>query len=108
MRLKLVSFSHDTLLGHIDVPDHWQNWLERNGAASTTMMNRIPLMAPPTAAAYPIAMPTVKQITIARAYGSRYRDAVFLLRGSIEEFEELPGCSFSPSMAYLRSQARHE
>jgi hypothetical protein len=47
----------------------------------------------------------VNQITIARAYHSEYRDAVCLTRGSIEEFEKLPGCSFSPSMAYLRSQA---
>jgi hypothetical protein len=105
MRLKLVSPSHDTLLGHIDVPDHWQNWLERNGAASTLVSPRLPRFIEDAEIAYPVM---VNQITIARAYHSEYRDAVCLIRGSIEELEKLPGCSFSPSMAYLRSQARHE
>lgn len=103
MRLKLVSYSHDTLLGHIDVPDHWREWLEKgHDAVSTAIMPKL-RYSPEAAADYAIAMPNIKKITIVKAYHSEYRDAVYLYEGSIEELERLPGCSFTPSMAYLRS-----
>lgn len=106
MRLKLVSYSHDTLLGHIDVPNHWQEWLDKGGACSTAMTANLPMkwLKEAIADEYQIAMPEIQTVTVARVYHSRYRDAVAIIKGSIEEFERLPGCSFSPSMAYLRSQ----
>jgi len=102
MRLKLVSYSHDTLLGHIDVPDYWREWMDR-GHVTAVIPPRLPLSMFDHAS-NEIVMPEIKQVIIARAYGSQYRDAVYLARGSIEEFEAMDGCGFTPSMAYLRSQ----
>lgn len=99
MRLKLVS-PKDTLIGHLDVPDHWDEWLKRGGAA-TSFVNR-PFRFAMDAQPSPVL--DIKKITVAQARWSQYRDAVWLAEGSIEELEELPGCSFTPSMAYLRSQ----
>lgn len=99
MRLKLVSRSHDTLLGHIDVPDFWQEWFDRGGTAVQPIYRPLKVNFNPKQ--YHIT--EIQKIVVAKAYGSQYRDAVYLAVGSIEEFEQQPGCSFSPSMSYLKS-----
>lgn len=98
MRLKLVSYSHDTLLGHIDVPDEWRDWFERGVARMSVMPKRWEYKAEALVSAEQLQI-----VTIMKAYGSQYPDAVAIVEGSIEEFEKLPGCSFTPSAAYLRS-----
>lgn len=98
MRLKLVS-RKDTLLGHIDVPDHWQAQLEK--VHHVSVLRRPRLFFTMTEAE--LAPADIKTVTIAEAYWSQYRGAVFLAQGTLEEFEILPNCSFAPSAAYLRS-----
>lgn len=102
MRLKLVS-QQDTLLGHVDVPDSWRVWLEKNRAARTYAMDRLPVYRDYRPEdVVPIA--NVETLTLMRAHWSQFRDAVCLVEGTIEQLERQPGCSYTPSMAYLRSQ----
>lgn len=101
MRLKLVSLK-DTLLGHVDVPDYWRAWLERSGAATTPVLPRFSYMAPDMADQ--LVAPNITKVTLVKAGWSQYREAVWLAEGKIEELETIEGCSFTPSMAYLRSQ----
>lgn len=98
MRLKLVS-PKDSLLGHVDVPDCWADNLTRREAIEFAIMPRLH---------YPLTdevpLPScVQTVMLAQARWSHYRGAVFLARGTIEEFEKLDGCSFVPSMEFLKS-----
>ena len=98
MRLKLVSI-RDTLIGHIDVPDDIGDILVRRP-------RRTPIF-PPLKVCDPRELPALSDImvvTLVPAHYSQYRDAVCLVEGTIEQLEALPGYSFTPSMAYLRSQ----
>lgn len=101
MRLKLIS-PKDTLLGHIDVPEHFAQSYERRDAISFAIAPR-PSIGEllTTGVAHTV---NIKSITLVKASWSQYPDAVYLCEGTIEDFERLPGCSFSPSIAYLRSQ----
>ncbi len=101
MRLKLIS-PKDTLIGHIDVPDIWEEWFKRGGAASAAIAPRFAACAMMPSNVSPVI--DIKTVTLVKAGWSQYPDAVYLREGSIEEMERLPGVSFSPSMAYLRSQ----
>ncbi len=101
MRLKLVS-PKDTLIGHVDVPDHWREWFKRSGAASAELCN--PLQYREAAKATPPFQTVIEHVTLVKAEWSQYEDAVYLLHGTVEQLEAIPGVSFAPSMAYLRSQ----
>lgn len=101
MQHKLVS-PNDTLLGTVTIPDHWSERLfNRHPYHSVHIMTR-----PPSAASSVEDLPVmadIKRVTLAVSYG-RYKDALMIVQGTIEDLEEVEGCSFSPSMAYLRSQ----
>lgn len=105
MRLKLVS-RKDTLLGHVDVPDHWGEYLQKRGAVQNYVLPRlIPLAWDGKTLSAPV---DVQSITLAVANFSEHRDAVSLVEGTIEQLEAMPECSFTPSMAYLRSHFTKE
>lgn len=97
MRLKLVS-TKDSLLGHVDVPDHWGDVLTKRHAVEFAIMPRLRY-----ALTDDVLLPDIQTVTLARAHWSHYREAVYLARGTIEEFEKLDGCSFAPSMEFLKS-----
>jgi hypothetical protein len=99
MRHKLVS-PKDTLLGHVDVPDHWfgENYDSSVSVPMAFWYHKGDMFDPDL-----VGHIEIKTITLSRAGWSRYRDSVILIQGTLEEFEGLPGCSFSPSAAYLRS-----
>lgn len=101
MRLKLVS-PKDSLLGHVDVPDCWAASLTRRECIEFAIMPR--LHYPLTDDVSMLPLPDcVQTVTLAQARWSHYRGAVFLARGTLEEFEKLDGCSFAPSLEFLKS-----
>lgn len=95
---KLVS-RKGTLLGVVTYPADWERWLADRQSASFHVAPNVFVRA------YEKFDPNtellVKTGTLVRSL--HMRDAVELYGISIEEFEQLDGCTFSPSAAYLRS-----
>lgn len=101
MKYKLVS-PKDTLLGHIDVPNHWEYYFKKNGHFTTFIMPDMSKFAFSNEV-LPAAEIIADRITLIDAYWSQYEKAVCIVEGKIEDLEKLPNCSFSPSMAYIKS-----
>jgi hypothetical protein len=84
-----------TVLGTITIPWHWAELICINGVVTF-------FIAPPMSEAGDgDAEVTVRQAVLVKAW--RNPDALKLFGATLEEFERLPGCSFAPSAAYLRS-----
>lgn len=97
---KLVNNRDDTVLGTVTFPDHWEARL-----TSPTGWVRV---------AFPLEMDlsvywkkdfdmTVPQRSFVIERSHRVKGAVQLHGATPEEFEKIPGCSFAPGAAYLRS-----
>ena len=96
MQVKLFS-DKDTLIGLISFPSTWGYYLRENGSVTFPVSPRLEPVGFGLADSVPL---------IEIRHGALYQNGyggVILCGISIEEFETLPGCSFSPSMAYLRS-----
>ena len=90
-----------TLLGTVTVPDDVAEYLNgergQRDYASMEVLLRLPFPQPE-------GVPGILSITAAVFQRSYYmRDAIEIHGISLEEFEKLPGCSFSPGAGYLRS-----
>lgn len=88
----------DTLLGTISYPAHWDLTLKKQRWVRFYAYD-------PKARWY---SPELSSETVHARVGVLERmyadhDGVYLHEISLEEFERIPGCSFSPSAAYLRS-----
>lgn len=99
---KLVSRT-GTLLGTITYPADWEMSRRRYGgrirlAAWAPLKLSFAEMSPDETVA-------VRDFGISDAHDWHFPDAVMLWGMTPEEFEKQPGCSFSPSAAYLRSLA---
>ena len=93
-----------TLLGTVTVPDDVAEYLNgergQRDYASMAVLPRLPFLYPPQPEDVP-GMLGVMTVTFRRSY--YMRDAIEIHGISLEEFEKLPGCSFSPGAGYLRS-----
>lgn len=98
---KLVS-SKDTLLGSVTFPGPWEAQLERAGYINFMAEPRFDVRQTFGAMAADEA-PTIRHARIANAPWSKYAGAVVLHGITLEEFEKLDGCTFSPGAGYLRS-----
>lgn len=83
-----------SLLGTVAVPDYWADILRKQGFMHFT--------PPLDISVFPTGNEISRYGTLARSYG-RHPDALMLVGMSLEVFEKIEGCSFSPSAAYLRS-----
>jgi hypothetical protein len=101
---KLVS-RKGTILGTITFPDHWVPRMEEYRGSAVRFHYESPeeraslrrFLAPATG--HEIHLQRVAGIV--QSWGMR--DAVELLDITPEEFETMPGCSFAPGAAYMRS-----
>jgi hypothetical protein len=85
-----------TLLGTVTYPAHWDRTIQKHGGMSFHLTPELRFWALDDAHA-----PEVRTGFIAQHH--RDRAGVELGGVTLEEFEKSPGCSFSPSAAYLRS-----
>jgi len=94
---KLVSHK-GTMLGVITFPAQWEDYLNMHDSVQFPI--RQPLQT-----VYTTNIPEFTNVIghIYRVPHELLKDAVALAGISLEEFEKQPGCSFSPSAAYLRS-----
>ena len=101
---KLIS-TKGTLLGTITFPKHWECYLEDGGSARfeyRDLGTRFAMRSPSLPERL-CSSPTYEVGTLARAWNWPTSDGLLLCDITIEQFEQLPGCSFSASAAYLRS-----
>lgn len=91
---KLYSWK-GTLLGSITVPDFWAKYLRETGYF------RFPVHGPVRPYGPLDDIPSIKIGCLSASHDDR--SGVVLDGISLEEFERMNGCSFSPSAAYLRS-----
>ena len=98
---KLVS-RKGTLLGTITIPDYEDQILRQQGGVQIAYM---PCLATYTgiSPSSPVVPEMVQVVTIHRSYCYEHHDAVEMYGVTLEEFEKMPGYSFAPSAAYLRS-----
>lgn len=95
-QFKLAS-DKGTLLGTVIIPRYWADYIRERGAVQFSTI------------LYPIHWHIEKSdMEMIATQGCLYRshdirDAICLYGVSLEEFEQLDGCSFSPSAAYIRS-----
>lgn len=96
---KLVGIHHGTLLGTITIRGRWVEILHEHESVQFAYFPTPSLewMTEPANSA-PVQY---KVGCLQRSH--EYRDGLYLHGLSIEEFETMDGCSFSPSAAYLRS-----
>lgn len=87
-----------TILGTVTIPLHWAEHIQNQGKAELFFSD------PSSKYAQHHADGTVmiRQALIYPSDGN-YPDALRLVGASLEEFERIPGCSFMPGAAYLRS-----
>ena len=102
---KLVS-RKGTLLGTITFPDHWmERWQSSSLRGESVWMFAI--IPPMTLRSYTDMSADLqvsfKQGGLSRAFSYQYPDALELHGVTLEEFEQVPGCSFAPGAGYLRS-----
>ena len=100
LQAKLVS-PHDTLLGTITYPPEWHDNLHGRGYVNVAYLRPRDLHVILEERVDSATM--VRSFTIVLARHSDFPDAVRLLGVTLEEFEQIPGCSFAPGAAYLRS-----
>lgn len=98
---KLVS-AKGTLLGTITIPNREDQLLRERGGVQIAYMAGLSLLAMGYDP-YASVPETTQIVTIHRSDCSEYRDAVAMYGVTLEEFERMPGYSFAPSAAYLRS-----
>ncbi len=95
---KLVD-QHGTILGVITIPGHWDECLAESRSVRFAVCDGPPIRA------YqdfdPSAAILVQYGGLTRSYAMR--GALELWGISLEQFEKMDGCTFSPSAAYLRS-----
>jgi hypothetical protein len=95
--LKLAS-PKGTLLGSVTFPAFWLSYLNVSGVVEFSTVGDLGTVFRDHG--------VVGQVVLARGVLERSQhvpDAVVLSGMSLEEFERLPGCSFAPGAAYLRS-----
>ena len=87
-----------TLLGLVVIPYDWDDYLRRQRGY------RFVVTKPRSLRDYLETPSKPQEFRTADVVLSRHENGAVELYGiSLEEFETLPGCSFSPSAAYLRS-----
>lgn len=96
---KLVGIHHGTLLGTITIPGHWVEILHERKSVEFAKVDA-PKFGWMTESANSEPL-QYKVGCLQQSY--EHRDGLYLHGLSIEEFETMEGCSFSPSAAYLRS-----
>lgn len=89
-----------TVLGIIGFPAHWAEQMERY--QDTPGFNFVPPLDPRL---FSYGAPSnLDNLTHGTLRRSHFEQGAFELYGmSLEQFEKIPGCSFSPGAAYLRS-----
>lgn len=100
MFFRLLDADGGECIGEIRVPGDWGVSISKDGRKVFRLMAQ-PLMP----RAYDLSEPcvgAVKLISIERAHSSNYRDGVVIFGCSPEEMQDVPGCWFSPSIAYMR------
>ena len=96
---KLISDA-GTLLGTITFPEGISDILAANECAVFAIMEPVPV-SPLDA---PVSLhATLSHVRLCWARNWPVRDGLHLDGISIERFEQIPGCSFAPGAAYLRS-----
>lgn len=96
---KLVS-RKGTLLGTVTFPSHWGETIEAQEGVRFHL--RKPLRISDMLADASVEA-LIQTGVLYKAHDYIHRDALILDGVTLEEFEAMPGCSFSPSAAYLRS-----
>ena len=85
------------VLGVIGIHPHWHELLRKNGGLEFAMSPGLPSFSD-----FRLSdAVTLRYGRLSHSYedrGGLYLDGI-----SLEEFERIPGCSFAPSAAYLRS-----
>ena len=89
---KLQSY-RGAILGTITVPERWAKFLHTRGSYE------LYVSTPPQSIYGDKTI--LRQIILTMS--ERHPGAVELIGCSLEEFERVPGCSFAPGAAYLRS-----
>lgn len=96
-----------TLLGTVTIPFDWADKLRtRNGVCEFYLQTPLaPRYFESTSINGPLPLPDLMLKKGALFTSPRYYPAqtLFLYGVTLEEFETIPGCSFAPSAAYLRS-----
>ena len=90
---KLQSY-RGAVLGTITVPERWAKFLHTRGSYEFCIAITLRSIHDDTEATLRQAVLTTSEC---------YPGAVELIGCSLEEFERVPGCSFAPGAAYLRS-----
>ncbi|SRR5712691_3679456 len=97
MRTYKLCSARGSLLGVIGVPDEIGDWIERRDVARAPYYPGLPVCVHWRDA----DIIDIKSVTIVR---SHHRPGAVEIHGmSLEEVEQMPGFSFAPSAAYLRS-----
>lgn len=87
-----------TLLGIIHYPLHWDEAIQERGGIHVALPIKLTwrdVVGPPSEEW------AVRTMSIFRSYHAR--DGVEIEGVTLEQFEELEGCAFTPSAGYLRS-----
>ena len=97
---KLVS-REGTLLGVVTLPSDVSNYLEKYRSAEMAVIPSLPSIAQHKPD--DLVSTSLRKVVFFLAYHPEIPGAVGMEGLTIEEFERLPNCSFSPSAAYLRT-----
>jgi hypothetical protein len=86
------------ILGTVTVPTHWIDLIQKLGGVQLCFSGAVSKYVEHDDDGTVV-------LRHAALYPSRgnYPDALMLVGASLEEFERIPGCSFTPGAAYLRS-----
>lgn len=84
-----------TLIGSVSFPRHWDEYLREQGYFRFALRPKLSFNDDPS------EIPDVRTGEMSLYPGER--GAVVIRGVTLEEFETIPGCSFAPSAAYIRS-----
>lgn len=98
---KLDSIKSNKMLGTVIVPWYWEKEIDQYGSVAVVYIDNT---LPPAWAIEDCSIPLTLGLKRGLLCHSHWHfDSLMLYGLTLEEFEQVPGCAFSPSAAYLRS-----